>query len=203
MVYIRSINRFILISLALLGLSISSANAVLIDELSDVNIGGTLYDVKFHSSSGSTFNALWDLDLDGEFDDGDGSVFDIKPTFFGDSAGAKAAAAAIVDRLGAYDTTVAGQDNDGFHVPEDIYDVANPNLPSTRGVSVWFDAGATAGFDSLGAANVAGATDFSSNGPWVSFSAVSPVPVPAAVWLFGTALVGLIGFSKRKSTIAA
>lgn len=27
---------------------------------------------------------------------------------------------------------------------------------------------------------------------------VSPVPVPAAVWLFGTALLGLVGFSKRR-----
>jgi hypothetical protein len=27
---------------------------------------------------------------------------------------------------------------------------------------------------------------------------VSPVPVPAAVWLFGTALIGLIGFGKRR-----
>ncbi len=26
---------------------------------------------------------------------------------------------------------------------------------------------------------------------------VSPVPVPAAVWLFGSALIGLVGFSKR------
>ena len=30
----------------------------------------------------------------------------------------------------------------------------------------------------------------------------SPVPVPAAVWLFGTALIGLVGFSKRKSKVA-
>ena len=35
------------------------------------------------------------------------------------------------------------------------------------------------------------------------FQAVPAVPVPAAVWLFGTALVGLIGFGKRKSRIAA
>jgi hypothetical protein len=27
--------------------------------------------------------------------------------------------------------------------------------------------------------------------------AVSAVPVPAALWLFGTGLIGLIGFSKR------
>jgi hypothetical protein len=26
----------------------------------------------------------------------------------------------------------------------------------------------------------------------------SPVPVPAALWLFGTALIGLIGVSRRK-----
>lgn len=28
-------------------------------------------------------------------------------------------------------------------------------------------------------------------------SGVSPIPVPAAVWLFGTALIGFIGFSRR------
>ena len=27
---------------------------------------------------------------------------------------------------------------------------------------------------------------------------VSAVPVPAAVWLFGSGLIGLIGFAKRK-----
>ena len=31
---------------------------------------------------------------------------------------------------------------------------------------------------------------------------LSAVPVPAAVWLFGTALVGLVGFGKRKSKVA-
>ena len=33
--------------------------------------------------------------------------------------------------------------------------------------------------------------------------APNPVPVPAAVWLFGTALIGLVGFGKRKASIAA
>ncbi|MCP3671855.1 MAG: hypothetical protein GY814_15775, partial [Gammaproteobacteria bacterium] len=28
---------------------------------------------------------------------------------------------------------------------------------------------------------------------------LSPVPVPAAIWLFGTALIGLVGYGKRKS----
>ncbi|PPD35659.1 MAG: hypothetical protein CTY19_00995 [Methylomonas sp.] len=34
----------------------------------------------------------------------------------------------------------------------------------------------------------------------IAFSA-SPVPVPGAVWLFGSAIAGLIGFGKRKSAV--
>jgi hypothetical protein len=30
---------------------------------------------------------------------------------------------------------------------------------------------------------------------------LSPVPVPAAIWLFGTALIGLVGFGKRKKEV--
>ena len=36
--------------------------------------------------------------------------------------------------------------------------------------------------------------------PSVVPSPPSAVPVPAAVWLFGTALIGLIGFGKRRKT---
>ena len=32
----------------------------------------------------------------------------------------------------------------------------------------------------------------------ITFGSASPVPVPAAVWLFGSGLVGLLGFSKKK-----
>jgi hypothetical protein len=35
----------------------------------------------------------------------------------------------------------------------------------------------------------------------IAFAQISAVPVPAAVWLFGTALLGLVGFSKRRKTI--
>jgi len=34
----------------------------------------------------------------------------------------------------------------------------------------------------------------------VTARALNPVPVPAAVWLFGTALIGLLGFGKRRKT---
>jgi hypothetical protein len=41
------------------------------------------------------------------------------------------------------------------------------------------------------------------DGPFQGFSAnfnvmINPVPVPAAVWLFGSGLMGLLGFSRRK-----
>jgi len=38
-----------------------------------------------------------------------------------------------------------------------------------------------------------------------SFSAITPIatPIPAAVWLFGSALMGLFGVSRRKSTAVA
>lgn len=36
------------------------------------------------------------------------------------------------------------------------------------------------------------------SGMWTDFS-VTPVPVPAAVWLFGSGLLGLVGIARRKS----
>jgi predicted extracellular nuclease len=42
-----------------------------------------------------------------------------------------------------------------------------------------------------GSANIAGTGD-------CSVSSISAVPVPAAVWLFGTGLIGLIGVARRK-----
>ena len=35
----------------------------------------------------------------------------------------------------------------------------------------------------------------------LTFQEVSPVPIPAADWLFGTGILGLIGFSKRKTML--
>ena len=32
---------------------------------------------------------------------------------------------------------------------------------------------------------------------------VQVVPVPAAIWLFGTGLIGLIGFGKRRAGVSA
>ena len=54
---------------------------------------------------------------------------------------------------------------------------------------------------------------FTGFGDWTTDSASAPfnavadvgvvgvVPIPAAIWLFGTALLGLVGFSKRRKAL--
>ena len=57
-------------------------------------------------------------------------------------------------------------------------------------------AGDIIGETTPGSGSTAGLSTFS-----LTFNLVEPpppVPVPAAVWLFGTALIGLVGFSKRR-----
>ena len=36
------------------------------------------------------------------------------------------------------------------------------------------------------------------SGTFGSTEEISPIPVPAAFWLFGTALIGIVGFSRRR-----
>ncbi|MCX2980697.1 VPLPA-CTERM sorting domain-containing protein [Halieaceae bacterium IMCC14734] len=52
-----------------------------------------------------------------------------------------------------------------------------------------------------------GATSTNNNGSGVfydnlEFSQVSPVPLPAAAWLFGSALIGLTGLASRRKASA-
>ena len=43
-------------------------------------------------------------------------------------------------------------------------------------------------------------TDLFTDGESTSFSGnITPVPVPAAVWLFGSGLLGLVGIARRKA----
>ena len=64
--------------------------------------------------------------------------------------------------------------------------------------------GCSAGFasETLGYESSFGVNRIAQPGEF-AFASVSPVPVPAAVWLFGTALIGLFGFGRRKVGVSA
>jgi hypothetical protein len=204
MLYLRSTSRFILISLALFGLSVSSSNAATLNVVggeligaSGVDVGGVLYDVSF---GGGTCIALFN------------GCDDSSDFTFQTAAAADLASQAILDQI---------------YGADDVYDT-DPAL--TRGISPGFDAfvltvwsqdpGALdyylydaaynfrlgvvdqnlicTGFHYCGLRRA----DDNTLSPNTTFAVWSPsvsaVPVPAAVWLFGTALIGLVGFSKRR-----
>ena len=164
----------------------NAAHAAVVNPLLALNIGGTLYDVTFHDGVGDSFNALWDADGDRAFDDNDGSVFNVAPTFWNDPAGADIAAGAIIDALGADDLTTGASDS--FLVPY-AYSDGFVN-------GVW-DRATQASIDAIGILRFTqglppgGVT----HPPLASFAVV---PVPAALWLFGSGLLGLIGVARRK-----
>ncbi len=57
-------------------------------------------------------------------------------------------------------------------------------------------------FDDLGLGTFTDMPDHNGHGTGQLTLTVSAVPVPAAVWLFGSGLLGMIGYSKRKSIAA-
>jgi hypothetical protein len=192
--HFRSFNRFILIGLALLGLSVSSAHAALVTGLQNVDIDGTLYDVTFHSRATTRFNQLWAVNGAGSVVLG-GTLFDGAPAFWGNVTAADAAAAAILLEYESLDLSSTFYGIGGsFYIPYAL--VSGFPVYSTKHLVVDIVHCGTS-VDPLCIVDPNSDTT-----PWASF-AVSAVPVPAAVWLFGTALIGLVGFSKRKSGIAA
>ena len=161
-------------------------DAALITNLYNLDINGINYDATFHTGPGDSFNALWDADDDGVFGGGS-SAFTNAPTFWGDISGARDAASAIAIALGTTDVTTNG--TDGFLIPYD-----HPSGSDI--IRVWYDTQATPGIDVLARGERVDGLVYGTD-PYVSFS-ISSVPVPAAVWLFGSGLLGLIGFARRK-----
>lgn len=82
----------------------SSAQAVIINEILGLGIGGTDFDVTFYDSSLS-FNDIWDGNGNGIFGDDD-SILNRQPVFWGDRPGASLALRSIINDLGLQDTII-------------------------------------------------------------------------------------------------
>jgi len=226
MLYLRSFNRFILISLALLGLSVSSASAAVVWNFNNgtlfgaenIDVGGTFYDVEF--VDGSCIDLFSGCDEVSDFD-------------FATRAEAVVASQALLDQVfvddsGApalFDTIpyltngclsfwnqvggAGGGSNDDCGIATPTID-SFPFPAQTNGTS-YANNHMTEFFDGIGNLGLQEIGDISGDSfspskltyaKWSPSSPPSAVPVPAAVWLFGTALVGLIGFGKHKSRAA-
>ncbi len=178
--------------LALLLLAITNTTlAATVTGISNLLINGTRYDATIHTSG--SFNDIWDSNGDGIFGN-DASILNRAPTFWGDSDLAKQATQAVMDALGLVD--------DWSGAPKYTDEIATPYtfwVRSSTTAAMWQDGTSDTDVDMIWNAGLYLNTDYATPGvvAWVSY-APSAVPLPAAVWLFGSGILGLIGFSKRK-----
>ena len=209
----RSFNRFILISLALLGLSISSVNAALVNY--DETVGGDLINgattfnfdtAGVNSVSGSTEWASSGFDSDGFFfnlADGlqitDVSVVWSNPSLAnlpnGGLSWSFLAQAFSPPPLSSTTLLLSA-----IHLPSSVAvtETVIVVAPYTGADRYWLSngTGRSNATDPLLPWHVSASYDMS-----FTIAAIPAVPVPPAVWLFGTGILGLIGFSKRKTAM--
>ncbi|MCP4767525.1 MAG: hypothetical protein GY875_14765 [Gammaproteobacteria bacterium] len=201
----RSFNRFIIVSLTLLGFSIASANAATVSfdpSAQSVGLGGSV-DVDLRIS-GLGADILTSFDLDLSFD-----ATILGYTGFDFGTGLDSFGLGLNEQI---DTDFGGGLVNVFELSIDSDDVLLLSQDDdfvlgtfhfmaiglgTSGLSVTAHpfAEALGGHHGADGSSIALAFD-------PEAGSVSVVPVPAAVWLFGTALIGLVGFGKRKASLA-
>lgn len=84
-----------------------------VTSITELQVGRSVYDATFHLDL--SFNDIWDVDGDGIFGEGDGSVINHAPVFWQDGPAAFLAAEAVMQSLGGVDMTSIA--SDGFHIP--------------------------------------------------------------------------------------
>ena len=194
--HLHHIDRFLLISLALFGLSISSANAALITndrEDSSLTVG-------FFEPVGQSFTTL-DAKIEAGLD------FAVVNEFVGNDDSLIYSLYQGADSSGLLLTEVIfslPDDHDGLY----IADFSSVDLTIGQVYSLAVSVVGDSFYWAVhGGTSYASGSLFSSVPPPGSnflddlhfyVNGVSPVPAPAAIWLFGTALIGLVGFSKRR-----
>ncbi len=209
MMYHCSFNRFILISLALLGLSVSSANASLVsgnttfgDDTTTIDTVSGLEWLDLTHTAGLSYDVVSARLVDSG-DDLFGwryATLDEVATFWTNAGGGGGSYAGDADAwvegiFGYWATSVAGGEDayfltaeggaPGSHVYGLLADYSNQSPTPPSEFLAYLNSGeiedSNSRFD-IGSALVK----------------VTVVPVPAAIWLFGTALIGFVGISRRR-----
>jgi len=99
---------------------------------------------------------------------------------------------------GQISATLGGHNTATYEIPHltggDVADNLNGSL-------LYWGIIETETFDSITFSNTGSSADYFGFDDFTigSLEQVTPVPVPAAVWLFGSALFGLVGFSRKRS----
>jgi hypothetical protein len=165
------------------------AAPVQITSISGLHINTEIYDVAFAYGS---FNTLFDKDDDRIFGEADGSAFNHAPTFWGDQAGAMAAAQAIINELGtnSYLSNYFGSLVDSFFVPYgdsygniSLYEDYDSDMEKDTLQVDWYLDNAYSGLN-----------------PIAVFTKISTVPVPSAILFLASGILGLAGVRRRKNS---
>ena len=206
MLYLRSINRLLLVTLALLGLSVSSVNAALInyDEGDSGDIANSLDDPSFVLNMAGINTWTGSVSWSSSTTDVDRFRVDLDPSIqiIGYSVTwsdpLAVASAEFIDSLFDYGTVILRDDVqlDGSVLPL----LGGPAAPPLALATLFFRLGPSMCFDPAPECSGTVSANYQVT---IVTGLIPAVPVPAAVWLFGTALAGLVGFGKRKSRIAA
>ena len=203
---LKLLNHFILTSLALLGLSVTSANAALVNY--DESVSGdlsqdgasptfTLDMVGANTWQGTTsWNAPVSLDHDRFQISIDPSLQVINYSVTWSNLISNPASSSTTFRANLGDTPTTALQFNRVDVVSGL--ISQPGPPASLPITL------PSLFLNIGPAFCSG--DMCDVGAQVDYlilietAFVNPVPLPAAVWLFGSALIGLVGFSKRRKT---
>jgi hypothetical protein len=220
---LRSFNRFILISLALLGLSVSSAHAAIVtygnltsDDATDFitdTVTGRQYS-RFDTFNLSYADTVAAVGSGGAYEGwsiADSVISDqfIEGLFGGATpcSGAQQGGTICGTLAGWSDGDLGSSYNDSIDYYAFISTLDTPGKQELPfGILEIYTSGSVKDYDDWG--DISNLDQFAPGGSspnaldLLIYKDVSAVPVPAAVWLFGTALIGLVGFGKRKSKAA-
>ena len=138
---------------------------------------------------------LEDYDLDGQLSSFEGELIDFSMAFSGNSL----VNAFSISHIETNNNEVVYNPYDDLEnfLGDDYYS-NDEQIYATTATGLLYGAGAALGGSCLsgmecGAIHDGGAFDYTNE-----MAVVSSVPVPAAVWLFGSGLLGLIGVARRK-----